>query len=1391
MARYALVIGIAKYDKFSNLLKAVNDAEKMAQLLRQPGRFDVQPLPGKLIESENRWEVTPDKKLIGKELGLTLRTFLLDKAKGGEGLIYFAGHGFEAPSLTGQPKGYLATFDCNKEDGQNAIAFDDLNALIAKSQLSSLVVLLDCCYAGSLIERSLLQSSFPVFNSKQDYCLITASRAIERAREDAEGGIFTKAVLEGLAENQADETSGEINVNDLISFVSRQLKQSGQEPIYMGGGRSIPLVWYPPKNPVAAGVVSEECPYRGLQAFDKEHAKFFFGRQKVVNDIQQKLAQANFIPIIGASGSGKSSVVRAGLIPVLEKNNWRVLEIILPGMEPLAEFKRAFTKWFERTEIQEISALIDTDSLSVVISQLPNTGRFLLVVDQFEEVFTLCSKEEERSRFIELITQCCESRLAIVTTMRADFLEFCLSYEGLTQLIQEQAVYMPPLLGADLEEAIASPANLQGYQLQRGLLGAIQQEVVGQERGCLPLLQFALTELWEQRDQKTHQLTRTKYEELGGVIGTLNRHAEKLYESFDTQQQDWVKRIFLKLVRTGAQEKDTRQRQPKQELLNLTGDNFNDQQAIDKVLSKVIQGRLIVTYTEAAAEVWIDLAHEALIEGWQRLREWRQEDREVRRLGDRLADAFKEWSHKSKDEKYLIQGGLLAEVQENWDKLQPDVSGEVKKFYQRSDAYEKKWITELQMALTESQLRKKAAKLENLLPFQPLKALILAIQTVTDNQEKLPQHILAPVQSGLNRVMVKVIVSVSFSGRKYNFNSVAFSPGGQQIVSGGEDGTVWLWNLRGHPLAEPFRGHKGAIISVAFSPDGQKIVSGGGDGTVRLWNLQGHPLADAFCGHKSVVYSVAFSPDGQEIVSGGSDGTVRLWDIQGHLLAEPFRGHEGTVISVAFCPSGQKIVSGGSDCTVRLWDVQGHLLAEPFRGHKSVVYSVAFSQDGQKIVSGSQDGTVRLWNLQGHSLAEPFRGHEGIVYSVAFSRRDEQQIISGGDDGMVQLWNLQGQSLANPVRGHEDYVSSVAISPDGQKIVNGGSNGTVQLWNLQGQSLANPFRGHEDWVFFVAFSPDGQKIVSGGRDGTVRLWNIQGYLLAEPFRGHEGTVISVAFSPDGQKIVSGGSDGTVQLWTLQGQILVNSFRGHKGFVNSVTFSPDGQKIVSGGEDGTVHLWTLEGQSLANSFCGHKGYIIYSVAFSPDGQKIVSGGGDGTIRLWDIQSYSLADTFFGHKGIVYSVAFSPDGQKIVSGGRDGTVRLWNIQGHPLADPFFGHKSIVYSVAFSPDGQKIVSGGRDGTIRLWDIEGHALADPLFGHKGIVYSVAISSDGQKIVSGGEDGTVRLWRGDWRAWLQVCCDRLRYHPIFTNPQTEEAKAACEVCRKYVWSKEEATSGN
>jgi class 3 adenylate cyclase len=419
----------------------------------------------------------------------------------------------------------------------------------------------------------------------------------------------------------------------------------------------------------------------------------------------EKLGQANFVPIIGASGSGKSSVVRAGLIPQLEKNGWRVLEPIMPGVEPLAELKRALLGLFGRTEVREIYALIETDGLHPVINRLPSSERLLLVIDQFEEVFTVCPKEEERRRFIELLTQVAEipaSRLAIVTTMRADFLEPCLSYGSLTRLIQDEAVYMPPLVGAELEEAIEEPTKLQGYSFEKGLLGEILRDV-GQEKECLPLLQFALMELWEKRDRTKHQLTVDQYRDLGGVNGALNRHADKIYTYNDflkefpqqersPQEEEWIKRIFLKLVRTGEGIKDTRQRQHRANLLAIAKNKSAHEEAIVKVLDELIQGRLLVTgQEEQQTEAWVDLAHEALMDGWKLFAKWRQENRDLRRLRERIDDAYREWS-RARQDKNLMMGGLLDQAKERWLELEPDVSPSIEEFYNKSVTHERNTV---------------------------------------------------------------------------------------------------------------------------------------------------------------------------------------------------------------------------------------------------------------------------------------------------------------------------------------------------------------------------------------------------------------------------------------------------------------------------------------------------------------------------------------------------------------------------------------------------------------------------------------------------------------------------------------------------------------------------
>ncbi|MBE9106580.1 hypothetical protein IQ229_17080, partial [Nostoc cf. edaphicum LEGE 07299] len=883
-----------------------------------------------------------------------------------------------------------------------------------------LVVLLDCCHSGEFLERNLIEKTLTAFISQRDYYFIAACRGFQQAyaKKSEQHSIFTTALLAGLSPENTNDR-GQVTGDRLFDILTTELKGSGQEPIRMGWGRSITLINHNIQTQAQTFEVKEECPYQGLKAFEAEQKQFFFGRKQVVRKILAKLAQKPFVPIIGPSGSGKSSVVQAGLIPELDDRVWQILPQIKPGFQPLQELRAVLKVFFPGAKKERLLWELITkepNPLPVILKHLTGAEKFLLVVDQFEELFTV-SVAEQKQRFIELLTQVGEitdSRLKVVITMRSDFLESCSDYPSLNKLIENQLVLMPRITGVDLKETITEPAKLQGHSVEEGLLLKILEDV-GKEPGYLPLMEFALTRLWEKRDQQKHQLTLEQYENFQGLTGALNLHAENvyLYEDYqqdcptqkrNKQEKDWIEQIFLRLVRTGEGEKDTRQRQAKAELLAIAGNEQEQQQALNELLDEgLVKGRLLVAGKDEQGKAWIDLAHEALIESWERFREWRQKDRDLRRLSDRLADALREWLNKGENEKYLMQGGLLAEVRENWEKLEFLLSPQAKNFYQRSDAYEQHQIATLEKALTELRLREKAARVENLLTVQPLESLVLAIQTIGENQEKLPQQILAPVQNSLNQVTNKARVSI------------------------------------------PLHGHEDYVNSVAISADGQIIVSGGFDRTVRLWNHQGLPLAEPFRGHQDYVSCATISANGQTIVSGDRDGTVRLWNRQGLSLAEPLRGHEGDVNSVAISTEGQTIVSGGDNGTVRLWNRQGLPLAEPFRGHEDYVWSVAISTDGQTIVSGGDDGTVQLWNRQGLLLAEPLRGHEGDVYSVAISA-DGQTIVSGGDDGTVRLWNRQGLPLAEPLRGHEHYVRSVAISADGQTIVSGSFDGTVRLW---------------------------------------------------------------------------------------------------------------------------------------------------------------------------------------------------------------------------------------------------------------------------------------------------------------------------------------------------------
>ena len=1131
------------------------------------------------------------------------------------------------------------------------------------------------------------------------------------------------------------------------------------------------------------------CPYRGLFAFREEDASLFFGRDKFIENLVAASKKKPLVAVLGSSGSGKSSVVFAGLIPRLRASSPVQIISFRPAQNPFDALAAALAPLWHRGEREQtlselaIKLRSSTDSLHQIVESIVQrtpTSRLVLVADQFEELYTLCSKEDYYP-FVDRLLDAVHRAPAftLILTLRADFFGQALSYQPLGKALQD---YLPELLipmnRSELEKAIALPAAKMNVRLEEGLTKRLIDEI-GERSGRLPLLEFALTQLWSK--QNNGLLTDRAYEEIGGVEEALANHAESVYAQLSDADRQRAQRMFIQLVCPGEGTEDTRRLATCEEVKE---ENWN-------LVTRLADARLVVTNrNESTGVETVEIVHEALIKSWGRLHQWMQLGGEFRRWQEQLRTAMRQWQNSGKDDGLLLRGKPLTDA-EDWqlkrlDELSYSERVFIDKSLEQRDSQiekEKRRVVILRSLLglvsgallaalgfgvvafdqsqKAQQQRIKAEKVQEgqinalsrysdalIASDREFDALIEAIRAAKQlKKQKVKPQTQTQVEAELREAVYVVRERNRLAGHSDQIYSLSFSPDGQTLASTSADKTVKLWSKQGQQL-QTLKGHKAAIRSVSFSPDGQTLASASADRAVKLWSKDPRDgkfyLSTTLKGHKGAVMSVSFSPNGQTLASASADSTVKLWNKNGEEL-QTLTGHNNSLRSLSFSPDGQTIASASEDKTVKLWSKDPRdgkfSLSTTLKGHKDAVMSVSFSSDGQTLGTGSKDLTAKLWSINGQEL-KTFKEHDSWVRSVSFSP-DGQTIASADSTGKAKLWNAQGEELQN-LKGHNDKIHSLSFSPDGQTLATASEDKLIKLWSIDTQKLKT-VKVHESWVRSVSFSPDGQTIASATSEKSVRLFSSDGKEL-DRIAGHKNRVSSVSFSPDGQTLASAGEDKTIALWNVSQKKLLLRQRldGHKGWIYSVSFSPDGQTLASASADNTVKLWSIDGKEL-QTLTDHKD-AVNSVSFSPDGQILASASADNTVKLWTIngrdRSWLLLKTLTGHSSRVNSVSFSPDGQIIASASADNTVKLWSIDGKEL-QKLTGHNAAVTSVTFSSDSKRIATASRDKTVKLWTVKGKEL-QTLTGHSEAVLSVSFRPDSQTIASGSRDDSMILWNLD-----------------------------------------------
>ncbi|MEM8504406.1 MAG: caspase family protein [Cyanobacteria bacterium P01_D01_bin.1] len=1414
----AIVVGIDCYESgISPLQSAVNDVKAIAQRLQQDHHYQVMVLVNQqatlsalqhLIENILPQQVKPDSRL----------------------LFYFAGHGIALNGDDG-PEGYLIPQDAKAGDTRSYLPMPLLQAALSALSCRHFLGIFDCCFAGAFrwsITRDIVCHSNIIYQERYDRFIqdpawqILTSAAHDQTALDAfsltserpqtgEHSPFAAAFIEALdgkadayppAQKNRPAGDGVITATELYLYLRdrveiatenqtiRQtpgifpLKQHDKgEYVFLVPGHDLNL----PPAPVLDELTN---PYRGLQPFEAEHSQLFFGRDLLIDQLQDFVASRSLTVVLGASGAGKSSLVKAGLIPHLQNsktNEWQILPTVRPGEHPFESLNHALGQF----QLPTVDFLGGEKTLAQSVASWRERSpdcRLLIFIDQSEEVITLCSDETERYCFFQQILTAVDmhrANLRVVLSLRSDFepqlrdagLKFApkpLCDRGETELRsrwQKGRFIVPAMTRTQLREAIEKPAEAKVIHFEPYALVDQLIDEVADMPGALPLLSFALSELYLKylaRQQAAlcsdtvidRALTQSDYEEMGGVVYSLTQRANCEYERLvrhDLNYAQTIKNVMLRMVAAGTE--IARRKVPASELVYPKLEESRVKQVVERFLS----ARLITASTDISDEVYIEPAHDALVRGWEKLLIWKRAEEERLPLRRRLTQATNEWSQaKEKNQTEIKQ-----------------IPSRKRRLRKQSTRF--LWHTSPYLDLLEALLQSFDHGFNRLETEFIQRSLRLKQQ-----QKRQRQGITISITTVIAAVAVLAFIqaliaqfnlttalrrssSANFANNRYQLDALVDSlvaadrllslPGNRLSPEMHTDTTTALatatfWNKEHNRLSQ----HRGIVQAVDYSSDGRLFATGGYDSEIVVSYADGQ-LSRRLAGHTGAVMSVRFSPDGQTLASASRDGTVRFWNLStgSFQVIEAADDTKGTVFTVQFSADGQRLITGAADGIVRIWSREGQLLQTLQGGHSSRIRSAEFSPDGSWAITASDDGTIKFWNLDSLPLVPTHAALPDISSAAAPSAvvmtdlgPDGTILASASMDGTARLWNRKGQLLRELVDPLEQDMSirSVAFAPTGQVLASGNADGKVSLWSQNGEQV-DSWAAHIGPLSSLDFSPDGRRLITVGNDGLTKIWQIDQTPLVA-LQGHTGSVNSAQFSPDGKRIATGGTDDrTVRLWDTVDNSLVNVIQS-VGSIRDVSFSPDAKTIAIATNDGLIQLANLEerkpenrkGQKL-RQFKKHDD-TVRSVSFSPDGETIASASEDGTVKLWRPDGTDIT-SLDGHKSWVLSVRFSADGKNVITAGADNTIRIFDLDGH-LLKQLEGHTDQVRQAAFSPNGQTVVSASGDQSVKFWDRESGTHTSTVGGsdHQAAVLGVGMSPDGQMIASASSDRTLKLWQHD-----------------------------------------------